>query len=149
MTFEELMEQDGRIVFTCRGTSMMPLLRENRDIMIIEPRDAYHKLDAVLFRRFGIEGRGAYVLHRILRVNKDGTYWIAGDNCVSGETVLPEQILGVMTAVVRDGKKTDMSSITNKIYCNTWCRWYHIRFALLKGKHLAGRAVRAASRIVR
>ena len=44
-------------------------------------------------------------MHRILRVNPDGSYWIVGDNSFSGETVQEEQILGVLSAVMRDGKK--------------------------------------------
>ena len=89
MTLAQRLEQDGVIVHTNKGTSMMPLLRENRDLMVIRKRGAgrFHKYDAVLFRR----ENGEYVLHRILRVNPD-SYWIVGDNCASGEIVGEEQV---------------------------------------------------------
>ena len=142
MTFEELLERDGHLAYTNKGTSMMPLLREGKDIMIIEKKEQFHKLDAVLFKRPNVSGRGAYVLHRILRIypkDESGNrfYWIVGDNCVSGEMVEHKQILGVLTAVIRDGKKIDMASFRNQLYVNTWCRWYKLRFLLLRVKHKA------------
>ena len=37
-SFEEELEQNGTLVFPNKGTSMMPLLRQNRDLMVIEKR---------------------------------------------------------------------------------------------------------------
>ena len=113
---------------------MMPLLRENRDLTIITKKgpERCKKLDVVLFRRPHMKGRGAYVLHRILRVNEDGTYWIAGDNCVSGEIVSEEQIIGVLTAVVRDGKTIPVSDKKYLAYTHLWCDWYQGRFFILR-----------------
>lgn len=137
LSFEELLERDGRLVYTNRGVSMLPLLREGRDLMIIEKRPPpYHVLDAVLFRRDGVVGRGAYVLHRILRVNPDGTYWIVGDNCVSGETVREDRILGVLTGVVRGGKTLTTDDFRMRLYVNTWCRCWRTRILLLRARAL-------------
>ena len=87
MTFEEVLAQNGKLAYTNVGISMMPLIREGRDVMMIEAREtaAIRRYDAVLFRRPGVTGRGAYVLHRILKILPDGKYWIVGDNCTSGE----------------------------------------------------------------
>ena len=88
MRFEEVLEKKGVIAYTNVGVSMLPLLRENRDIMIIRKRgaDRLKKYDAVLFVRPEVQDQSCYVLHRILKVLEDG-YWIVGDNCVSGEYV--------------------------------------------------------------
>lgn len=136
-TFEQQLEEHGRLVFTNKGVSMMPLLREDRDIMVIERKGAERckKYDAVLFRRPGMEGRGAYVLHRILRVNPDGSYWIVGDNCVSGETVREEQILGVLTAVVRDGRTVSVTDRGYRLYVRLWCAPYRLRFFILRARN--------------
>lgn len=133
-SFEELLVRDGHLAFTNKGVSMMPLLREGKDVMLIDRKgpDRCRKLDAVLFRRPRANRQGAYVMHRILKVNADGTYWIAGDNCVSGETVKESQILGILTGVVRDGKTIPVTDWKYRLYVNTWCRWYHIRFACIK-----------------
>ena len=144
LSFEELLDRDGHLAFTNKGVSMLPLLRQGRDVMLIEKKgaDGYKKLDAVLFRRPKAEGKDAYVMHRILRVNPDGSYWIVGDNCVTGDTVREEQILGILTGVIRDGKELSFDDWRYKLYVNTWCRWYPLRIALLRGKHFAGCCVR-------
>ena len=36
MTFEELLQKDGRLVYRTRGVSMEPMLRQNRDLVVIE-----------------------------------------------------------------------------------------------------------------
>ena len=144
MNFEQLLERDGRLAYTNKGVSMMPLLRQDRDVMIIEKKGPQRcrKLDAVLFKRPNVSGRGAYVLHRVLRVNDDGTYWIIGDNCVSGETVAEAQVLGILTAVVRDGRTIPVTNRWYRLYVNTWCRFYHLRIALLRARHFVGRCLR-------
>ena len=144
LRFEDLLERDGRLVYTNKGVSMMPLLREDRDLMVIEKKGPgpCRKYDAVLFRRPGLEGRGAYVLHRILRCNADGSYWIVGDNCCSGETVREEQILGVLRAVVRDGKTVPVTAPLYRLYVHLWCDCYPLRFFLLRLRPLAGAALR-------
>ena len=38
-TFEEEIRQNGYLVYTNVGASMMPLLRQNRDLMVIEQKE--------------------------------------------------------------------------------------------------------------
>lgn len=144
LSFEQLLERDGHLAFTNKGVSMMPLLREDRDLMLIDKKgpERCKRLDAVLFKRPGVSGRGAYVLHRVLRVNADGTYWIVGDNCVRGETVAEESILGVLTGMVRDGRTISVTGRSYRLYVNTWCRWYRLRFVLLRSGRFIGRCAR-------
>lgn len=123
MTFEELLEKDGRIVYTNKGVSMLPLLREGKDIMHIETLQEKPKVyDAVLFKRPGVVGRGAYVLHRVMRINPDGTYFIIGDNCITGENVKEENILGLLTSVIRNGKVLDMNDKNYIRFVHFW--WF-------------------------
>ena len=151
MSIGDLLERDGRLVYTNKGSSMMPLLREDRDLMIIEKKgpERCKRLDAVLFRRTGTKCNDAYVLHRILRVNSDGTYWIVGDNCVTGETVKEKDILGVLTAVVRDGKTILVTDKRYLFYSHLWCDWYQGRFAFLKVKIFAARCLRGIKKLFR
>ncbi len=144
MTFEQLLARDGHLAFTNKGVSMMPLLRQDRDLMLIDAKgpERCQKLDAVLFRRPGVQGRGAYVMHRVLRVNDDGTYWIVGDNCFTGETVDESNVLGILTGIVRDGKTIPVTNRGYRLYVNTWCRCYHLRIAILRLRHLAGSCLR-------
>lgn len=135
VSFEEELARNGKIAYTNVGVSMRPLIREGRDVMLIEApiSKGFCRWDTVLFRRPGVIGRGAYVLHRILKVLPDGTYWIVGDNCISGEIVSEKDILGTLTQVNRDGKKTIyISDFSYKLYVLFWCKPYHLRFFILR-----------------
>lgn len=139
-SFEEVLNRDGRLAYTNVGISMQPLIREGRDVMIIEKRalSAIKRYDAVLFRRENVKGPGEYVLHRILKILPDGGFYIVGDNCTYGETVKPSQILGVLSGIYRHGKTVDFSSFRYKAYIALWCAPYHWRFFVLRTKRFIG-----------
>ena len=132
-SFEEELEQNGTLVFPNKGTSMMPLLRQNRDLMVIEKRgpERLRKYDAVLYKR-----GEKYVMHRILKV-RDRDYWIVGDHCRVGESVREEQILGVLKQVVRDGRTIRTTDPGYRLYVHLWCDFFPLRCALLYGKEAA------------
>lgn len=147
MTFEEELDKSGRLIYTNKGISMMPLLRENRDVMIIEkcsPRDI-QRLDAVLFTR-NTGGKVVYVMHRVLRVEADGSFFIAGDNCTAGENVKDFQILGRLTGIIRDGKRIDVKNKSYLFYVHLWCDIYPLRFFILKLRNVSIRCIRYAKR---
>ncbi len=126
-SFEEELERSGNLVFTNKGRSMMPLLRQDRDLMVIEKKgpERCRKYDAVLYKR-----GGQYVLHRILKV-RERDYYIIGDNCRKGEYVRDEQILGVLTQVVRDGKTIRPEDPAYRLYVHLWCDLLPLRQGLL------------------
>lgn len=142
LRFEEILERDGTLVFTNVGISMLPLLRQGRDIMVLKrkaPDIRCKKYDVVLFKR----DNGQYVVHRVLRVCPDG-YWIVGDNCVSGESIGDNQVLAVLTAIKRSGKIISVTDRAYLIYVHLWCAPCRLRFLLLRTCRLARRC---ASRI--
>jgi hypothetical protein len=131
-TFEAELERSGRIIYTNVGDSMMPLLREGRDLMIIEkrPQGRCKKYDAVLYKR----PNGRYVMHRILKVRKDD-YVICGDNRWMREFGVPDEwILGVMTGIIRDGKTISVTDRNYRFYVHLWCDFYWVRAAILRVK---------------
>jgi len=131
-TYEEVLQRDGKLVYKNRGTSMLPLIRENRDLIIIKKKgkERCKKYDVVLYKR----NSGQYVLHRILKVCKDD-YVIAGDHCTYKEHgITDSQVLGVLTAVVRDGKTVNTTDKRYLIYSHIWCDFYYIRVLILKSK---------------
>jgi signal peptidase I len=140
-SFEEELEKNGSLVFTNKGVSMMPLLRQDRDLMVIEKKgpERCKKYDVVLFKR-----GGKYVLHRILRV-REGDYYIVGDNCRKGEYVKDEQILGILTQVVRDVKTITPEDPDYQRYVHLWCDLYPLRaglFFVRDGVRHVGRKVK-------
>ena len=142
-SFEQELEKHGSIVYPNKGRSMWPLIREGRDLMVIEKKGPQRcaRYDVVLFKR----ANDSYVLHRILEL-REGGYFIAGDNCASGEFVREEQVLGVMTAVVRDGKTVPVTDPAYQRYVHLWCDRYEDRARLLAARD---RLLRAGSRIKR
>ena len=130
-SFEEMLSERGYIVYTCKGSSMMPLLRQYRDIIEIRPKGNHRckKYDVVLYKR----GEN-YILHRILRVLPDG-YIIAGDNNTFLEyDIKDDQIIGVMVRMIRDGKEILMTDKKNRFYVHVWCDFYPVRMFLLRIK---------------
>lgn len=110
-TIAEFLEENGKLTYTNVGVSMMPLLRQGKDLFTIEKNNGqrYKKGDVVLFAR----GSSKYVLHRIIKVLPD-EYVILGDNCVSCEKGIKDSdIHGKMISFVRNGKE---HSVTEKRY---------------------------------
>ena len=128
-TPEKMLSEWGYIVYTIKGTSMMPLLRQYRDIIEIRPKGEHRckKYDVVLYKR----GKN-YILHRVLRVLPDG-YIIAGDhNTFLEYDIKDEHIIGVMVRVIRDGKEISMTDIKYRLYVHLWCDFYPVRMGLLR-----------------
>ena len=145
--FETELQTSGKLIYTNVGVSMLPLIHEAKDILVIEKCDPFSlkKYDVVLFRRENRKGRGEYILHRILKCRKDQTFFIAGDNCTDGEIVNASQILGILTGLRRAGGDVDFGSFRYRFYVRFWCAPYHLRFFLLRIRQFFGYAVRAAA----
>ncbi len=128
-TFEEVLARDGRLVYRNKGVSMMPLLRQERDLFVIERNTRrLRRFDVALFRR----GK-QYVLHRVVKVLPE-SYIIRGDNCIENEPVREEQVLGVMTSFVRDGKETAVTAPAYRVYVVIIYVLYPLRVVAVKAK---------------
>ena len=128
-TFEEELEEHGKLIYTNVGDSMMPLLREHRDLIIIErPQGRLKKYDVPLYKR----DSGQYVLHRILKV-RETDYVICGDNRSSREYGITDRhIIGVLTGFVRDGKTYTVNDTKYRFYVHLWCDFFFIRAGIIK-----------------
>ena len=138
-SFEEILKRDGRLVYTSVGDSMRPFIRSGEDLLVIEPVSGrLKKYDVPLYRR----DSGKYVLHRILKV-RDEDYVICGDNRWRRETgITDKHILGVLTAIVRDGKTipTDDPDYRKKV--RLWCDFFWLRAPIVWALSLPGRVRR-------
>ena len=133
-TFEEEIQRSGRLVYTNVGRSMMPLIRQHRDLVIIEkPQGRCRKYDVPLYRK-----DGRYILHRILKV-REGDYVIRGDNCWQKEYGNTDsQIIGVLSSVVRDGKTIPVTDWRCRAYARLWHAIFPARAALMRLRALPG-----------
>ena len=139
-SFEEQIAKHGQLIYTNVGDSMMPLLRQGKDLLIIsrKPEGRLKKYDVPLYKR----DSGRYVLHRILKVRRSD-YILCGDNQWHRETgVTDRHVIGVLTAVVRDGKTIPVTDRKYRLYVHLWCDFFFIRAMILWLKALPGRIKR-------
>ena len=124
-TYEQELAEKGNLIYTTVGMSMRPFLRSGQDLMVIEAvnGERLRPRDVVLYRRRS----GKYVLHRIMRV-RERDYVLCGDNCWNLEPgIRDDQILGVLTAVIRNGQRQDVREPGYRAKVYAWWLLYPIR----------------------
>lgn len=99
--FEDVIAEQGKLVYTHVGDSMYPTIRKN-DLLVIEavsrPLKQY---DIPLYRR----DSGQVVLHRIIST-RGGGWTMCGDNRRYKEHGISEKnVIGLLTTIVRDGRE--------------------------------------------
>ena len=136
-SFEELLHKDGKLVYRTRGVSMLPMLHENRDLVIIRvPSSRLKKHDVALYRR-GTD----YVLHRVIGV-EEGGYRILGDNTYNVERVAESDVIGVLTEFVRRGRTIPVTDRRYLAYVRFWRGIYPLRKAVVSCLRAAAKAAR-------
>ena len=117
--------------FSPRGTSMLPMLRQGTDSVVLSPvKGKLKKYDLPLYQR----ENGQYVLHRVVSAGE--TYACMGDNQFVAEPGLrQDQMIAVVTAFYRVGREYRITDPGYRLYCRVW---HHIRPL----RHLCHRGVR-------
>ena len=144
-SFSDLLNEEGYFVYTNIGFSMMPLLREKRDIIVIQKKKQQRckKYDVILYKR-----DNQYILHRVLKVLPNG-YIIAGDhNTFLEYDVTDDMIIGVMTRVIRNGKNIYPNDWRYKLYYHLWCDFFPFRVFLLKAKAKSGKIIKRVLKVI-
>lgn len=95
---------------------MSPMLRNGKDFVELSaPPQKLKKYDLPLYQR----DNGEYVMHRVVRTGK--TYTCIGDNQFVLETgIRPDQIIAVVTAFTRKGKRYSVKNLSYRLYCRLW-----------------------------
>ena len=96
----------GEFKFISRGTSMLPLLSNGADTVVLTAFDGVLKKNAVpLYKR----ENGQYVLHRAVNVHGE-SFDACGDNQTVLEKDVPQSsVIAVMTAYIKDGVRFECS----------------------------------------
>ena len=111
----DVLKSGGEFSFYPQGTSMLPLLREGTDSVILRTCGGIKKNNIYLYKR----NNGDYVLHRAIKLCADGTLCFCGDNqSIIERGVHREQIIAQVVAVVRDKKRMGTGSF--------WYRLTHL-----------------------
>lgn len=133
---EELMEQllgllnDTEYVpLVISGFSMTPFLVHRRDTVYLSKVNRPLKRgDMILYRRRG----GAYVLHRVYRVEKESFSLVGDAQTLIEKDVRPEQVLALVTAVRRKGKLLQPGSFWWDFFEKVWIRLVPLRPLLVR-----------------
>lgn len=138
LTFEQILDRDGSLVYKTRGISMLPLLRQDRDLVVIKKKtdEPLKRFDVALYKR-----DEKYVLHRVIHV-KDGRYDIRGDNTFRIEDVPEEAVLGVLTEINRNGKSIKADNPSYMRYVRFWNSIYPLRSVYHRCRTSLGRLKR-------
>lgn len=131
---KEQLSYGQSVRFSPKGKSMLPMLRENRDSVMLSPiPEMLKKYDLPLYQR----ENGQYVLHRIIEINKsDDTYTCIGDNQFVKEYGLRrEQMIAIVTAFEHNGKEHGVTDISYQLYCRCWYYSRKLRYFWRRGIH--------------
>ena len=124
VTFEDLypiientIKAGNEFSFCAFGSSMLPFIRNGKDLVTLGPvSEKLKKRDVIFYRR----ANGQFVLHRIVAVRENGIYDLCGDNQGYVEKgISHNQIIAKLTRIERDGKEVRLDSFSAKL----WYLW--------------------------
>ena len=122
----ELTEQGREVNMLISGNSMSPFLMHGRDsIRLKKPDRKLRKGDMVFFQRKS----GKFVMHRIIRVRKEGFY-LLGDSQQNSEIEGPieeSQIFAMITSVCRKGRWIGPGNFWWEFFEHYWIRMIPFR----------------------
>lgn len=133
-TIEALLKEQGVYIGPTVGISMLPMLKNRRDTIVVKPKtERLKRLDVALYKR-----GDAYVLHRVLQA-VDGGYIIRGDNCYSDEHIPEEDVFGVLTEFFRKNKHYYCTDEKYLRYAERRIKTYKTRrfFVVMKARFVA------------
>jgi len=103
----------GEFMLYPNGKSMLPTIRPGKDAVLLSAPQDLQAGDMILYRR----KNGAFVLHRIVRIEADGTYTLRGDNQYYDEHgILHEQVIAKVDSFYRGKKKIFCTSRRHRFY---------------------------------
>ena len=112
----ESLAQGKNVRFSPKGVSMLPMLRQGMDTVVLSPLpERLKKYDLPLYQRKD----GQYVLHRVVKAGEK--YTCMGDNQFFLEPGLDHgQMIALVTAFTRGGREHSVNEIGYRIYCRVW-----------------------------
>lgn len=129
----ECLKEGRDATIPVKGFSMLPLIRGEKDLVVLRTCEKPREKDIVLFRC-----NGRYVMHRILSIDGDNVE-IMGDGVIeSREHVRLEDICARAEAVLRSGKcRINPYSRTSLLLFSLWHKMLPVRrYLLYFYKHL-------------
>lgn len=122
LKIEDVLKEKGVYMGPTVGVSMLPMLKERRDTIVVRPKtQRLNRLDVALYKR-----GDTYVLHRVLEQTDTG-YIIRGDNCYTDEIVPEEAVIGVLTEFFQADKHVFCTDAEYIAYAENHLKTYKTR----------------------
>lgn len=116
-TIRLALESGGEFRLYPKGTSMLPLLVQGRDSVVLKQISEKPKKGDIFFYR---RDNGAYVLHRLVGMDDQG-YIFCGDNHLTLEHgITDSHLIGVVVRIYRGEKCVKPGSFSYKFYVFLW-----------------------------
>lgn len=133
---EEQINAGKTVRFAPRGTSMLPMLRQGIDTVVLKKApEKLKKYDLPLYRR----ENGQFVLHRVIKVDKDG-YVMRGDNqWIREHGIKNENILAIASGFYRGDEFVSCDNSEYIKYCIKVVKKQNIKNVVVKFKQLVKR----------
>lgn len=131
-SFESLLESEGELTYTSEGYSMYPLISNGGDVLRIVKLDRPIKRGDVLLYK---DSKGHYILHRLIKIRKNGILVLAGDNnSWKDEPIKKESVLGRLRCIYKkDGSSIDLDR-DKKFHSFCCVHFFYLKALLLKSK---------------
>jgi len=138
-TIEEEINKSENYYSTTVGDSMEPMLRNRRDIVVLnKPCCRLKKYDLPLYKR----DSGKYVLHRILKVRSED-YVICGDNRWQREFgITDNHVIGVVKGFYRNNKYIEVTNWKYLLYVHIICDFFYVRTFIIRARSLYRKIVK-------
>ena len=126
----ETLHAGKTVRFSPRGISMLPMLRQGLDSVVLSPLpEKLRKYDLPLYQR----DDGHYVLHRIVQTGE--AYTCIGDNQFEYEHGLrQDQMIALVTAFTRGEREIPVTALAYRVYCRFWHYSRGLRHLWRRGK---------------
>lgn len=129
-SIEDLISEGAVIPVYVSGSSMNPFLISRRDIVYLESvGDNDVKAGRILLVR---RKSGSLVLHRVRKINSDGTIVINGDAQSWCETAERNQVIAAVCEIDRKGKKRSADSFYWKSINLVWKLLFPFRSIIMR-----------------
>lgn len=143
----ELIKNNQSAKITVTGNSMSPFLKEGRDNVELAAINfcEVRRGDIILIKR----KCGYYVMHRVYKKEKD-CFYIIGDaqQWIEGP-LFPEQLIAIVTKVIREGREISCNNLIWKFLSHFWLNLRRFRYAIIgiygRMKHIGNIVFRRAS----
>ncbi|MBQ8165005.1 MAG: hypothetical protein IJZ94_04240 [Clostridia bacterium] len=115
---KSVVDDGGKFFLRITGTSMLPFLKNGRDVAVLSKPSGLKKYETAFY----VRSNGHVVLHRIV-AEHGGFYDFCGDHQTEIEKNIPkENVIAVMREYEKDGKLYSCNKMSYKIKAVLWVK---------------------------